>query len=430
MSLGLAWVLVMLAHAAPWLRAGAPSLSCNPYKLNAVVGLLTIVPLFTMLALGYPSAVLDSLSTRPQEILADFGLLYAAMTLSVYAGIFVMTRHAVPGQRIALRHDPRTVTIASALLIGIFLFATAQKVAAAGGIGWLFANLGRRTELLAGTGIWSALTQPAAFFCMFLLVHARAQTGRPGWPAIIAVLALLFVGLGLFGGRKDSMYLLVFTLIAVDAYLTRLRPFSPVVIGSALVLVGFFMVLGQARGSTFYESFVDLDAVVQVLREASYVESYAFILDHFGPGNFWHGATFVDLAGRLGLADIHGLRSPLDEGAYVRSLYQGMSVFPPTDYDMMFKSSWPPESFGNGYLNFGVAGVLLFGLVRGAVIGFWHRRCITGHFPGTSFLFMVFCVFNFHLTNLRLIQFGVVVLFVSLFARLMPRRAPGLTRPA
>lgn len=411
-------IVLVVAHAAPWVYRREQWLD-NPSRLLSVLSGLVIVPYYLLIASGYRSPILK---LYPGEdltgALAVFALLYSLGLLCSFIGVELGRKVRIPMPQVAQELSKRTIFFLVATLVGIFAFLTFEKLRYVGGLSFLIANLSRRSELLAGTGGLSVLIEPSAFMVGFFLLYSY---GRNKWPSvylIYGVLGFVFVGLAVFGGRKLPMYLLIFSAIAYHAYVSQIRILSIKTIMLAGSVVFFFVWMLSFRGSAEFDQLDFFEIFFGAVANASYIDTYIFIMDYFDRHGYWYGAAFGDLLIRFGFSNLGDFRVPIDDGVYIRTLFQGWTVVPPERFEYMFPSSWPPETFGNGYLNFGIPGVLVFFLIRGFVVGLAYSSLVRSNWSPTLFFIFLFVVFNFHLTNLRLVQLFLVlvpVIFLHYF---------------
>ena len=101
--------------------------------------------------------------------------------------------------------------------------------------------------------------------------------------------------------------------------------------------------------------------------------------------------------------------------------------------EIMAHNSWPPRTFGNGYMNFGVPGIMVFFLIQGFVTGFAYKLAVrTEYHPVFVFLYLMF-IFSFQISNLKLTELalilvGLLAIFgpATLIRRWLPQRPAGL----
>ena len=100
---------------------------------------------------------------------------------------------------------------------------------------------------------------------------------------------------------------------------------------------------------------------------------------------------------------------PIDEGVYIYNLFLGRPVEPPLPTILMAANSWPPRTFGNGYMNFGLAGVVIFSFIQGWITGVAFKFMVrSNRHPIFLFLFLLI-VFSFQVSNLKIAELATVL---------------------
>jgi hypothetical protein len=105
-------------------------------------------------------------------------------------------------------------------------------------------------------------------------------------------------------------------------------------------------------------------------------------------------------------------KPPIDEGVYIHSLEIGMNVEPGQPFKTLDPTSKPPETLGNGYMNFWIPGAILWSLGLGMIYGFTYRYMRSSDFSPFSINLYIWTIISFHISNLR-IQQALVFLFVG-----------------
>lgn len=414
-------LILLLVHAMPWAIFRRRPLFQSPEKLGALLSFVTIVPYFSAIAVGAIQPSLQIVAEGDLRwLLAEFGLLYSVGLAMYFLGA-VCASSAIPSRSASstIESSPKVLLVGAIVFAVICVSFIFLKLQAIGGLVFLVDNLGERAMLAGGTGVYDVVIQPAAYLSVFLLIYLRGSFGFPPRAVVVSLVVVLFVLLSVFGGRKVPLYLAIFSMLAYSLYVKRVRFFAPSTLLAFALLIVFFVGMLQVRGSYDYSGLEPELAVLSAVQNASYIDTYLFVMTYFSENGLWYGRPFGDLVLRALPGLLAMAPPPIDDGVYIRTLYEGWIVSPPTSFEDLFPSSWPPETFGNGYLNFGAFGVLFFffvrGLVVGGIYGLARRR---GHPPQLYFLFL-FSVFNFHLTNLRIVQFFAMLVGVGLLSILL-----------
>lgn len=313
------------------------------------------------------------------------------------------------------RTSPRwtSVAIAVAALAGFALFAL--KLRLAGGTAYVLDNLADRTKLQEGLGYLSTVAHVLIGLAFLLAVYSLRSSRTPLKWAAVALLFVAAVGaLSLFGGRKDSVYLILMGVI-VWHYCVKRFTAVPVKLGAWLAAgIGVYaMAVLLLRQRAAFAAYADRPAELAAdiaerfstfFVNISYVETYLFVLAYFHPGRLWHGASYRDLLTAPVPRGVYEAKPPVDEGGYLTTLADGSYSFPPTPWSQLSGYSWPAETLGAAYMNFWIPGVIALMFALGWVYS-WCGRMMKG--SGYSFLSVYvagYVILNFQFSNLRIVQ--------------------------
>lgn len=402
-------LLLALSHALPWLLKLRRPISESPEKIFAALSFATTVPYYLLLATG---TVLPSANIIPEFLIDSqlnyFAVLYSAGCLFYFLGVWSIPIRKGQRRNSNSADTPKTASACLKLalvLYLVFLISVFLKFDAMGGVFSYVENIDRRGELTSGTGVYEVFIQPTAYLPPFFLLYSLGKFGRPSRHLVWLICLSIFVLLALFGGRKLPLYVALFTLLGYSFYIKKIRLINlktATIIGGLLL---FFVYALQFRGSTDFSESSLAQIAISGIHNTSYIDTYLFAIQNFDSDNYWLGVSFLDLYHRATAIFIDsGLRPPIDEGVYLRTQIEGVTATPPISFEYLYPSSWPPESFGNGYINFGPLGVFLFFFIKGLTTNFFFRKTVQDNFTPWSYFLFLFVAFNFHVTNLRIIQ--------------------------
>ncbi|SAI73875.1 Uncharacterised protein [Bordetella ansorpii] len=299
------------------------------------------------------------------------------------------------------------------LLVAVALVLVVIRVQAAGGLGFLLANLALRAEITAGYGF---LVTPAyACFAIATVAALQRVCARRclfDWAVFIGVITIGALGMSAFGGRKDALLLACTALIAYASLVRPLRWTSPVFPTVFVCVAAYSYFLGAARqlGGLDMVSADPLAVAGDGLRNLStffktlsYVDTYLFIVSYFQHADYWWFSIFQNLPASFMPSLLYPDKPPVDEGVYIRSLLEGYALTPPIPARDLYPSSLPPETLGNGYAAFGMAGVAAFFALKA-----WCFRLAfslrLGAWKALPMVFLVCFAYNFQVSPLRLVQ--------------------------
>ncbi len=390
----------------------------SPSKLLAFLSFISVIPY------GFVQAFWPESYALPGFGEADtvrFFLAYAVGLLALMTGITLCVRNIGGGSvQLEVAHVKYPALIIFVFcLVSIFLACAYVKFSTAGGFIFYLNNIDNRSQLASASGYFDIVLQASAFLSIFVIFFCRGIHGRPGLPSIALLILLLVVVSALFGGRKTPIYLIIFSFCAHCIYIRPLKLFSGAALAAGVTLLFLFVAVRVWRGSAELDDLSVLSAAADIAKNLSYNDTYIYIMAYFSDHDYWYGRQFLDLLVRLDFFGATSIRPPLDEGVYIRSLVEGYPVSPPEDFSKLYKSSLPPETFGNGFASFGYAGVLALFLLKGIVIGLVYRLVVARKFNPIYYFLFLFFIFNFHISNLRIVQVTFIVATVFLLASLL-----------
>ena len=104
----------------------------------------------------------------------------------------------------------------------------------------------------------------------------------------------------------------------------------------------------------------------------------------------------------------------VDDGMYLYSIAHGRpNVKPVMPAKALDGTSWPLETFGSMYANFGVFGVFIGMLLIGMIIGWSYRKMVLEKFSFLWLLMYIHILFSFEISTLRIFQ--TFIFFISIF---------------
>lgn len=403
--------------------------SLSPLKIWGALGILTSCPYILLLGYG--------LST-PHPLIAaaipssefDLWVLRFACGQAVAVIPVIVGYRLVLGRTLAF-NLPRTDTPQMDVWLTPICIATAVMgallwgwlIVALGGVTAILSNIHLRTQMFAGYGYQMQLGSAFLTLAALLSVY-RIRFADTVWSKLLAVGLIIAVGavLTISGGRKSTMYLVLGAVFVWHFSVRRItKPIWPLT-GIGVVLAAYFLVVLILRApgaldATVVDPSVLLasigDSATLFFENLSYVDGFVYTLWKFSRDGLWFGATWLDLLYSPLPSSVITSKPPIDDGVYLRSLAEGMRVVPGMSASALYPSSWPPETFGAGFMNFGWPGVALYHLVLGMmfrVVYEYLRRS-----PSSFFAIYLYAqiVLNFEISNLRIVQALMTVLTVS-----------------
>lgn len=418
----LALLLVFLLPFTVYKRSiGREGDLLHPLRLISILGIVSTIPFLLATALD-PETISRPTRLHPSIPNLTDGVLWYVLLQGV-GFLCMLAGYLYPKRLDRLDRLPRPSAQAAprqiwalagvSMLIGVSAYAFI--LFRVGGIGVLLAKMQSRSELLAGNNY--------AVFALNLLsvgVCATLLTNRFGVRATKLATALVFfvVVFAMFstlGGRLAAIRL---TLLLVMTWHYGVKRFVKMPRGLTIAVLGvmlpFFFVMPLFRNPQGVSRYIDNPGRIgpdlqkqlsSIAKQTSYVESYVLIVNHFNAENIWLGKTYADLIyGPIPSSMVDG-KPPLDDGVYVRTLYDGnLNVHPGMPTSQIASSSLPPETLGAMYMNFWIPGVLIGMFFLGACYRFAYEYMIRSGQTLYSILIYGQALVMLQFSNLRIVQ--------------------------
>lgn len=404
--------ILFLAHALPWFQRDDGNFIRNPAKLAALLSGLQVIPHYAVVAI-WPeeSLIYPVYGTGLLNILPKFALYYAFGFSFMLWGIGRGMRGIGKESALKVDFEPNYYFV-SALMFALYILAMYLMIDKVGGLGVFIQNFGSQNEFQSGTGVFQIIKLPAVYLSILFLAVQHAKTGKPHllW-VILYILVVIAIESGL-GGRRTPIQIILFAMASIYIINPNRRLLSVTNFGLIAVCAMIFVVMLNIRDSA--SGVVEQRGALSYFINFSYNDIYLFVLDHFSRNDFWYGKIFLDFKYRF-TGSYQGLPPPsLDDGVYIYNLYLGRFAEPPMSLELLAHNSWPPRTFGNGYMNFGVPGILAFFFLQGYLTGWVYKLAVrTGFNPVFVFVYLIF-IFSFQISNLKFTEMALILVGLAL----------------
>ena len=427
----IALTLLILVHLASWVLDGNRRIQHSPVKLTTLLSGLNVIPHYLICTIDPENSFLyASLGTSYVNYFINFGILYSIAFLLHTFFLINASKLAIPfASKLPLKDNypyGKIVLFCFVSYVAIVLVYFSSM----GGLFNYLSNFIQRDEMRAGMGILDMFRFPFAYLTIMFLVASYKDKPNSSLKLLLLIIISMALIEALFGGRRNPIQFLIFGYLGfliIDRN-QRIRPMSNLIVASIIVtifvgLYYFRSLITLQAASPFAES-TDIPVLTYLLN-LSYNDIYIFVMSHFSSSNFWFGTIYADIALKIS-SYLTGSEGPSpDEGLYIYNLYLGYLVEPPMQMDQMAHNSWPPRTFGNGYLNFGILGVLIFFSIKGALVGLAYK-VLTVSKNNPIFMYIYFyMIFSFQLSNLKIFEFITMVialLIIQIPLRLLSQR--------
>lgn len=284
-----------------------------------------------------------------------------------------------------------------------------------GGIFYFFTHLQYRTSLTRNIDLLSWIL-PFVNYGTLFVVYSHKGTGQRLTFGTIAMIVLSGIMSGL-GGRKALIMLFIEAMLLYHYCVRKIkiRQFIKLkYILAALMLYLFFILMTKFRVEGALESFIknpiefisaSNDGILSTIRNESYVTFYMALINYFRSHALWYGKTFLGLITAVVPSSIYPSKPPVDDGAYLYSICMGRAdIVPPMSFQELNGSSYPLETFGSMYANFGLTGLFIGMIVLGIIYGYTYRRMKRNSYNLFDVLIYIQVIFTFQLSTLRIFQ--------------------------
>jgi len=292
-----------------------------------------------------------------------------------------------------------------------------------GGIYFFFTNLKYRASLTRDLDVLSWIL-PFVNYGVLFIVYSYKGTNKSLNIKLIILIVVSGIMSGL-GGRKALLILLIESLLLYHYCVKKIeikRILKFRYISGILILYLFFIVMSKFRTDGAFESFLENPfvfvmetngGILSTIKNESYVRYYIAIVEYFKTHDFWMGRTFLGLITAFIPSSLFPAKPPVDDGTYLYSIANGRTdIIPPMPFNKLNGSSYPLETFGSMYGNFGIIGLVVGMILLGVVYKYFYKKMIGSSYSLFSVVIYTQVIFTFQLSTLRIFQLlEVIVVF-------------------
>ena len=428
----LSLTILIFTHIFCWLISGKNSLPNNPLKLSILLSGIHVIPHY-FICTFFPesSSMFDYLGINFNRYFVEFGILYSLG--------FIFFSFSLIGScnlNITFANNFKLASEYPYFKIGIFLIIAYSMFVifyfyTLGGLFNYIGNFYNRSELRAGTGILDMFKFPFAYMAIMMIVLAFKDNENKS--LVIFFILIIFMALveSLFGGRRNPIQFLLFGYLGylmVNKNRSMISKSSFIITGIALIIfIGllYFRNFISFQAATLGAESIEV-SYLSYLLNFSYNDIYIYILSHFSESNFWYGIVYNDVFIKIA-SYFNGTIGPSpDEGLYIYNIYRGNLVEPPALLSEMWHNSWPPRTFGNGYMNFGIWGVFILFSIKGFITGISYKFMVQSKYNPFFMYLYLYMIFSFQISNLKI--FELIMICISLVIISLPIKLLSLVK--
>ncbi|WP_300453056.1 O-antigen polymerase [Fusobacterium sp.] len=305
-------------------------------------------------------------------------------------------------------------------IIGVLAFFKIMNQV--GGIKYFFTHLQFRTILMRDIDFLSWLLPFMEYGILFIVYSYRGKEKVINNKLIFVLIFFTGIMSGL-GGRKALIMLLIEVFLLYhycikQVNIKKILKLKYVFIIFLIYIFFTLMVKFRIEGAfvEFLEnplSFIknSNEGILETIKNESYVEFYMVIIKYFRTNEFWRGRTFLGLVTAIIPSSIFPNKPPVDDGTYLYSICNGRTdIVPPMAFNKLDISSFPLETFGSMYSNFGIVGLFLGMIILGMVYKYFYRKMKEKSYNLFNTIIYIQVIFTFQLSTLRIFQlFSIII---------------------
>jgi len=341
--------------------------------------------------------------------------LKSAFIISAFVPYMIFARrHLVNGFQYRV---PTHLIASSLVLFSLILFLYFEMI---GGLHNLWSNLGARGDVIKGSAfvitiLWALATVVIVFavglgkftqFFIVLFLAACMYVAYGGRSLSVGLFVLWFVYLffvdgkmlfNLFDVRILPLYAIGIILFIITPLLRQENAFD--------IYMGSAEAIGLALVNNWQE----------ILQRFAVPQVELLVVDYFSLDRIWAGASWLDLPYLFCPVSVCLGKPPIDDGVYLYNIYLGADVVPGLPVSDLVASSFPFETWSIFYANFGFFGLVVGGVLYGALLAVISNLCWSSNIFTRIFFSLVvgYVAINFfHFSNL---YFGITLIPLLIF---------------
>lgn len=369
-------------------------------------------------------------AVRIPEVQVNYLLLQYLGFIILQLFLFPITNEKIEVDRIERPFLEKKIKLLSYILLFIGIVSFFIVMQQVGGLVYFLNNLHQRTVLLKNVGL-AKVTLGLANYSPLVYLYSYKYNNKKA-PKFLWIFVFLIGLMSGLGGRKDLVFTVVKALFFYNIFVENIKIkkiFSLRTLLFMFFIIFIILFLPSLRSQDAFNEltnnsnvFRDLfdNVIITLLSYFSYVPYFMFIVSQFSYSNFWYGMSFSSLLTAGIPSRFLNEKLPVDDGMYIYSMALGReNVRPPMTSNELNLTSYPLETFGSMYANFGSIGIIFGYGALGYVIKRIYRRAVLR--PNFFTLHCYLLTFlTLELSVLRLVQFCqsvVITYFIFLIIK-------------
>lgn len=306
----------------------------------------------------------------------------------------------------------------SIALLSICVIATVNFVTSYGGISTILSSFTNRSQLHDDMPFILRITPALLTFASAFLLRLICTDTKHHYFLLLMLFFSGFITTTIGGGRSQFVVFILELLCYYNYWKKPINLLSiklwPIYLGLAAFIAIFQLLrLNDITTLSFNSMVGDSDSLFNSM---AYVKTQLLIQSYFENNDFWYGKIFLFVIYIFIPRAIFPAKPNIDEGVYIYNMtFGGKNLL--SDHATSF-NSWPPFSIGEGYANFGILGVILFGILLGYIHGFAYKKMKQNRFDVFVMIVYVFIILKFQITLFYLANLAYLLVEVFMFSQL------------
>ncbi len=301
-----------------------------------------------------------------------------------------------------------------------------------GGIKYIFNNMAiSYAAQTSGFGLETLLSTSmiVAIMAMFYrIIHDK----HFGDMIIMFLMCVFYMGSYLIYSSRGPALELILILLCTYSFCVKKINIKEILKPKYMILLAFGMIIAmyalQGRQITSGTTTTDLkeipliDMIEGMIDEYSRVGRDIFVYDYFSDTK-WYGKIFINLFSFLIPSSIMPNKVPIDDGIYLFNIVKGYDVGPNTGrLELKYLTGIPFTTQGLAYANFGIIGIVVFGLIMGVIYFKMYKYLQENKNPFIACVYF-YVIYMFGFTTLKIYRvFQLVAILIVMKHFIIVRR--------
>ncbi|MDH0382067.1 hypothetical protein [Comamonas aquatica] len=303
----------------------------------------------------------------------------------------------------------RPPLVSSRFFVGVlfvYLFLIYFYFYQIGGLLFFLENMYQRGDIIKGNYIFIILLFSISIFLIFSSMR---------YSIIKQLFIVLFLSFSIFisyGSRSFSVGLMVFwgvcyTLTFKKPPFGLMSPMALIIYTISILVIILTPALRQGDVGSLID--VVLNNWAELFQRISVPQVEFLVVDHFSTNSYWMGRSWMDLIYAICPSSYCINKPPMDDGVYLYNIFLHGRIEVGTAVNDLDATSYPFETWSIAYANFGIFGVIMSGVIFGAVLALLNNM-----YRSRSYFFVSIGIVLIGCVAINFLHFSNLYLFICL----------------